>query len=73
MQFTSVFIALVSLMAVANAAPDALVRKALDSAVMQYPGDLSMDLIKRAQAAARCNTGCPCNWCGMTICCQCTC
>jgi hypothetical protein len=75
MHFTSITLSFLSLLAFASAAPSELtLREALQSgAMIQYPADHSIDMIKRAHLEARCNVGCPCNWCGTTLCCQCNC
>ena len=76
MQFTTLALPLITFLSFAAAAPsEAMGRRspAPVSNLIQYPADHSVEMIKRAHMEARCNVGCPCNWCGMTICCQCNC
>ncbi|KAF1942730.1 hypothetical protein EJ02DRAFT_160501 [Clathrospora elynae] len=75
MQFSTVTLSLISLVAFASAAPSDLSNRSPKpvSNIIQYPVDHSIDMIKRAHLDARCNVACPCNWCGMTLCCECEC
>jgi len=75
MQFTTLALPLITFLSFATAAPSEVMGRspAPVSNLIQYPADHSVEMIKRAHMEARCNIGCPCNWCGMTICCECNC
>ncbi|EDU45505.1 predicted protein [Pyrenophora tritici-repentis Pt-1C-BFP] len=75
MQFTTLAFSIFTLLSFAAAAPSEVMGRspAPVSNLIQYPADHSVEMIKRAHMEARCNVGCPCNWCGMTICCECEC
>ncbi|KAH6866896.1 hypothetical protein BKA58DRAFT_403726 [Alternaria rosae] len=73
MQFTTLALPLIALLSFGSAAPSELRDRspAPVSNLIQYPADHSIDMVKRAHLEARCDVSCPCNWCGMTICCEC--
>ncbi|EOA80766.1 uncharacterized protein SETTUDRAFT_44662 [Exserohilum turcica Et28A] len=67
MKLATLALPLATLLSVASAGP------APASNLISYPAEHSIAMVKRAHLEARCNVGCPCSWCGMTICCECEC
>ncbi|KAH8731657.1 hypothetical protein GQ44DRAFT_604098 [Phaeosphaeriaceae sp. PMI808] len=67
MQFTSLALPILSILALVAAHPSP------SSDLMTYPADNTIEMVKREQEKARCNPACPCVWFGMTIYCQCNC
>jgi hypothetical protein len=57
----------------AHPSPNAANTSPVARDLVEYPADHTVDMIKTAHAASGCNPGCPCVWCGMTMCCQCNC
>ncbi|KAF2828068.1 hypothetical protein CC86DRAFT_289510 [Ophiobolus disseminans] len=74
MQFTSVALPILGLLAFASAHPAAEAHMSLaPRGMVSYPAGHTLDMIKRAHLEARCDTACPCITCGRTICCKCNC
>ncbi|KAF2025751.1 hypothetical protein EK21DRAFT_75723 [Setomelanomma holmii] len=75
MHFSSLALPLFSLLALTAAHPNPAPEPVslAPRGLTQYPADQTIDMVKRAHLEARCNVACPCNWYGMTICCECNC